>query len=111
MSKISLMHDLKPDRPDLSPALPAFLMLLPAMFYLSAAGAVGLGALFTVKTKQAQASEQREMDGVQDVGREITGIKAEQKIIDETFAKAREVEAWIDSTQPMMSVVTAVINS
>lgn len=111
MSKNNLMHDLKPDRPDLSPPLPAVMMLLPVLFYLSAVGAVGFGTLFTVKTKQAQADEQREMEGEQDVRRQITAIKAEQKVIDETHAKAKEVETWMDSTQPLMEVVTAVLNS
>jgi hypothetical protein len=111
MSKTSIMHDLKPERPDLSPPLPAILMVLPVLCYLSAAGAIGLGALFTVKTKQAQADEQREMDSEQDVRRQIMALKQEQKIIDETHLKAREVEAWMHSTQPLMEVVSAVINS
>ena len=38
-------------------------------------------------------------------------LKQEQKIIDETHAKAREVETWMHSTQPLMEVVSAVINS
>ena len=111
MNKTNLMHDLKPERPDLAPPLPAVMMVLPVLFYLSAAGAMGLGALFTVKTKQAQTDEQREMDGEQEVRRMIASLKQEQKVIDETHGKAREVEAWMDSTQPLMEVVTAVINS
>lgn len=111
MSKTNIMHDLKPDRPDLSPPLPAIMMVLPVLFYLAAVGSVGLGALFTVKTKQAQADEQREIDSEQDVRRQITATRAEQKIIDETHGRAREVESWIDSTQPMMDIVTAVVNS
>lgn len=111
MSKTNIMHDLKPDRPDLSPPLPAIMMVLPVLFYLAAVGSVGLGALFTVKTKQAQADEQREIDSEQDVRRQITATRAEQKVIDETHGRAREVESWIDSTQPMMDIVTAVVNS
>jgi hypothetical protein len=111
MSKSSIMHDLKPERPDLAPPLPSLLMVLPVLCYLSAIGAVGLGALFTIKTKQAQADEQRELDSEQDVRRQIMALKQEQKIIDETHLKAREVEAWMHSTQPLMEVVSAVINS
>jgi hypothetical protein len=111
MSKTNIMHDLKPDRPDLSPPLPAIMMVLPVLFYLAAVGSVGLGALFTVETKQAQADEQREIDSEQDVRRQITDTHAEQKVIDETHGRAREVESWIDSTQPMMDIVTAVVNS
>ena|SRR5687767_13034160 len=111
MNKTNLMHDLKPERPDLAPPLPTVMMVLPVLFYLSALGAMGLGALFTLKTKQAQTDEQREMDAEQDVRRMIASLKQEQKVIDETHAKAKEVEAWMDSTQPLMEVVTSVINS
>jgi|GEM_PF-1452373 len=111
MNKTNMMHDLKPERPELAPPLPAVMMVLPVLFYLSAAGAMGLGALFTVKTKQAQTDEQREMDGEQEVRRMIASLKQEQKVIDETHGKAREVEAWMDSTQPLMEIVSAVINS
>jgi hypothetical protein len=106
-----LMHDLKPERPDLSPPLPAILMVLPVLFYISSVGAIGLGALFTIKTNQAQKDEQRELDSEQDVKRQITALKQEQKIIDDTHAKAREVEQWMHSTEPLMDVVGAVINS
>lgn len=111
MSKTSIMHDLKPDRPDLAPPLPAILMVLPVLFYLSAAGSIGLGALFTVKTKQAQADEQREGDSEQDVRRQILALKQEQKIVEDAHIKAKEVEVWMHSTQPLMEVVGAVINS
>lgn len=111
MSKIILMHDLKPERPDLSPPLPAILMLLPVLFYLSAVGSVGFGALCLMKIKQAQADEQREIDGEQTAARMKTTILAEQKVIDDTQAKATEVESWMKSTQPLMEIVAAVVNS
>ena len=111
MSKITLMHDLKPDRPDLSPPLPAILMLLPVLFYLSAVGSVGFGALCLMKIKQAQADEQREIDGEQTATRMRTTLLAEQKVIDDTNMKAKEVETWMRSTKPLMEIVAAVVNS
>lgn len=110
MSK-PIMHDLKPERTDLAPPLPAVLMILPILVYVSALAAVGLGALFTVKAKQAQAEERTEQDAEQDVNRMITALVQEQKIIDDTNGKAKEVETWVDSTQPLMDVVVSVINS
>ena len=105
------MHDLKPERNDLAPPLPAVLMVLPILVYVAVVASVGLGALFTVKAKQAQAEERTEIDGEQEVNRATASIMADQKIIDDTSSKAREVESWIDSTQPLMDVVVAVINS
>ena len=108
MSKINLMHDLKPERPDLTPPLPAIMMVVPGLFYLSALATVGLGALFTIKARQAQAEEQREMEAEQSERRQIADIKSEQTTIDQTHTKAKEVVAWMESTQPMMDVVVAV---
>ncbi len=111
MSKTNTMHDLKPDRPDLAPPLPAVLMLLPVLFYLSAVGSVGFGALCLMKIKTAQADEQRENDGEQAAARIKTTLLTEQKAIDETHSKAKEVEGWMKSTQPLMEIVAAVVNS
>lgn len=111
MSKVKLMHDLKAERPDLAPPLPAILMVLPVMFYLSGVAALGLGVLFTVKTRQAQADEQTELDSEQNVRRMIVSLREEQRVIDEANNKGKEVEAWMDTTQPLMDVVSSVINS
>lgn len=111
MKQPSIMHDLKPERPDLTPPLPAIMMIVPCLFYLSAAATVGLGALFTIKTRQAQAEEQKEMEGEQDKRRQVAELKTQQALIDQTHAKAKEVVAWMDSTQPMMDVVAAIVGS
>lgn len=111
MNKLNLMHDLKPERPDLAPPLPVVMMLLPVLFYVSALGSVGFGAFALMKTKQAQAAEQQENDGEQNANRIKTALVAEQKLIDDTHAKAKEVEAWMKSTQPLMDIVAAVVNS
>lgn len=105
------MHDLKTERTELAPPLPAILMVLPVLFYIAAAGSIGLGALFTVKAKQAQADESRELDGEQELNRTIASLTQEQKQIEDTTTRAKEVETWIDSSQPLMDVVVAVINS
>jgi len=110
MSK-PIMHDLKPERTDLAPPLPAILMVLPVLFYVGTAATIGLGTLFTVKTKQAQASETREMEGEQEVNRKIATLVQQQKVIEETTSRATEVVSWISSTQPLGEVVAAVVNS
>ena len=107
----TVMHDLKPERPDLAPPLPAFLMVLPVLVYVAAIAAVGLGALFTVRAKQFQADERTESDAEQDVNRMVSALVLDQKTVDDANTKAREVIGWIGSTQPLMDVVVAVINS
>ena len=106
-----IMHDLKPDRPDLTPPLPSVAMAIPFLFYFAVSGSLALGAWFTLQTRKAQTLEQEEIAAEQDERRVIDGIKAEQKTIDDAYAKAREVETWVDSSQPLMSIVASVVNS
>ena len=67
--KSKTCHDLKTERSDVAPPLPAVASALPIAFYLACVGAVGLNLMFYLKTKdanekadefkQAEASEVR----------------------------------------------------
>jgi hypothetical protein len=111
MKKTPILHDLKNERPDLTPPLPSVMALLPFLFYAAVAGSTGLGALSVIKTKQAMAAEEdanfREQQEQSRTGLIQTGLAA----ITEEQNRAKEVETWIQSTRPMMSMITAVINS
>jgi hypothetical protein len=111
MNKTNLMHDLKPERPDLTPPLPAVMMVVPVLFYLSSVASIGLGALFTIKARQAKAQEQQELAATQDEQRKTGETRSEFQIIEQTNNKAKEVISWMESTQPLMDVVSAVVNS
>ena len=56
MKKPHVLHDLKNERADLAPPLPAFLALLPFLFYGAVVGSVGLSAMSVLATKQAIAA-------------------------------------------------------
>ncbi len=111
MKKPHVLHDLKNERADLTPPLPAILALLPFLFYGAVIGSVGLGAMSMIATKQAIAAEetarvreQEEQAQSAMIQTELTGITNEQ-------SRAKEVETWVKSTQPLMTMITSVINS
>jgi hypothetical protein len=111
MKKPQVLHDLKNERADLTPPLPAILALLPFLFYGAVIGSVGLGAMSMIATKQAIAAEETARVREQEeqaqsalIQTELTGITNEQ-------SRAKEVETWVKSTQPLMTMITSVINS
>lgn len=111
MKKPLVIHDLKNDRPDLTPPLPAIMTVLPFLFYGAVVGSIALAALSIMATKKAIAAEEdftiREHQEQSQTGliqTELTSITDEQN-------RAKEVESWVRSTQPLMAMVTGVINS
>ena len=111
MKKPLIIHDLKNDRSDLTPPLPAIMTVLPFLFYGAVVGSIALSALSIMATKKAIAAEEdftiREHQEQSQTGliqTELTSITDEQN-------RAKEVETWVRSTQPLMAMVTGVINS
>ena len=111
MKKPLIIHDLKNDRSDLTPPLPAIMTVLPFLFYGAVVGSIALSALSIMATKKAIAAEeeftireQQEQSQTGLIQTELTSITDEQN-------RAKEVETWVRSTQPLMAMVTGVINS
>ena len=111
MKKPLVIHDLKNDRPDLTPPLPAFMTVLPFLFYGAVIGSIALASLSVMATKQAISAEEDYTSREQQEQSQTALIQTELAAITEEQNRAREVESWIRSTQPLMSMVTSVINS
>ena len=111
MNKPTVIHDLKNDRPDLTPPLPALMTVLPFLFYGAVAGSIALAALSMLATKNAIAAEELAVISEQQEQTQTNHIQTELAAITDEQNRAKEVESWIRSTQPLMTMVTSVINS
>lgn len=111
MKKPTILHDLKNERPDLAPPLPAVMMLLPVLFFTSVVGSIVLGAFSVLATKKAIAAEETALALEQDENSQSASIQSELTAINDEQSRAKEVEAWVRSTQPIMTMMTSVINS
>lgn len=111
MKKPAVLPDLKNERPDLTPPLPAIMALLPVLFYLAVLGSVGLGALSIIATKKAIAAEEAALAREQEENAQLSMIQTELAGITDEQNRAKEVEAWVASTTPLMTMITSVINS
>ena len=111
MKKPLVIHDLKNDRADLSPPLPAIMTVLPFLFYGAVVGSIALGTLSVMATKKAISEEEDYTIREQQEQTQTGLIQTEMTAITDEQNRAKEVETWIRSTQPLMAMVTSVINS
>lgn len=111
MKKPSVIHDLKNERPDLTPPLPGIMAVLPVLFYTAVLGSAGLAALSMVATKKAIAAEEAALAADLQEQSLITLAQGELAAINTELAKAKEIEGWVQSTSPLMTMVTSIINS
>lgn len=111
MKKPSVLHDLKNDRPDLTPPLPGVMAVLPILFYAALIGCTALGALSVMRTKKAVAAEEASTAQEQEEQAMTARTQTELTAITDEQARAREVELWVKSTSPLMNMITSVINS
>ncbi len=105
------MHDLKPDRVDLSAPLPPIMMAIPALFIGSVLAAGGLGTWFTIKKTQAQEGERRQQSITAEVNQKVTQVNAQYKDLEIKELAAQDVIKWVQSTQPVMDIVATVVSS
>ena len=111
MKKPLVIHDLKNDRADLSPPLPSIMTVLPFLFYGAVVGSIALGTLSVMATKKAISEEEDYTIREQQEQTQTGLIQTEMTAITDEQNRAKEVETWIRSTQPLMAMVTSVINS
>lgn len=111
MKKPTVIHDLKNERADLTPPLPGVMAVLPFLFYAAIIGSLGLGTLSVIATKKAIEAEESALAREQEENAQSQLIQAELAAITDEQNRAKEVDAWVKSTKPLMAVITSVINS
>lgn len=110
MSK-PIFHDLKQDRPDLSPPLPPVLMALPVLTCLTLVGSLGLGGYFMWEKQKAEkeTAELTAQAATEDAESLKLGVML--KDIHEESARAKEVAEWMKWTRPLSYQLAAITTS
>ena len=107
----AIMHDLKPDRADLTPPLPAVLMAAPILFIVSVLATGGLSAWYTMEKKQAQQREAAARGRQAEFTASGKKLDEDTKEIEDQHTKAKDVQKWIASTHSLMDIVTNILTS
>ncbi|MGK0184598.1 MAG: hypothetical protein ACI9R3_000371 [Verrucomicrobiales bacterium] len=110
MSK-RVCHDLKTERTDVLPPLPAVARILPVGFYLGIVGAAALSAFFYWQLQQAESSkaeflakEQTEKADEANITKKMAAIEVETK-------KAEEVREWVNGAKGIQLLVAQIARS
>lgn len=110
-NKSKVCHDLKTERLDVAPPLPAVASALPIAFFLGCIAAVGLNVMFWLQAKDAnekrdgftaKAASEARLQGETVAQRE--SLKKEEK-------RAKDVLAWVNGSRSFQPVVVSLANS
>lgn len=105
------IEDLKTERPDVAPSLPAYFRLLPILFYLTLVGGLALTAFFLVLLRNASASEAHWKSETARLKQDLVQVQAGREAIERQARRASEVVAWVDGARSLQPLVVGLIRS
>jgi len=110
-TKSTVCHDLKTERSDVAPPLPAVASALPIAFYLSCIGAIGLNFLFWSQTKEADSKRDDSKRAEATEIRLRGEIVANQDALNKEEQRANDVLDWINGSRSFQPLIVAIATS
>ncbi|MEZ5328362.1 MAG: hypothetical protein R3F19_25245 [Verrucomicrobiales bacterium] len=110
MSK-HICHDLKTERTDVLPPLPAVARILPIGFYLGIVGAISLSAFFSWQLRQAETEKAEWLAKEQTEKADQENIIKKMKAVDAETKRAEEVRRWVNSSKGIQLLVAQIARS
>ncbi|MGI9241065.1 MAG: hypothetical protein ACR2RV_09695 [Verrucomicrobiales bacterium] len=107
-TKSNICHDLKTERSDVAPPLPAVASALPIAFYLACVGAIGLNILFWSQTKEANNKRDDYLRAEATEIRLQGEIVANQEALNKEEQRANDVLDWIDGSRSFQPLIVAI---
>jgi hypothetical protein len=105
------IDDLKTERPDITPPLPATLRLVPILFYLVVLGGIVLSGLFLVILRNAAAAEQQWKAQAAERTQRLNEVQAERRSLEGQAHRASDVVAWVEGARSLQPLVLGIIRS
>ncbi len=107
----AIVHDLKSERPDVSPPLPASLRLVPILFYVTVVG-IGLLTLFLLTRINAAHTDLAYWKEEAEKGKgQLQQVQALRTSLDGSARRAAEVVSWVDGSRPMHPLILTITRS
>jgi hypothetical protein len=105
------VDDLKTERPDITPPLPATLRLVPILFYVVVLGGIVLSSLFLVVLRNAAADEQRWKAETAERTQRLNEVEAERRSLEGQAHRASDIVAWVEGARSLQPLVVEIIRS
>lgn len=100
-----ILDDLKTERPDITPPLPAILRLVPLMFYLSLVGCILLVGLFAFRLKAVSASREQFLEAEKNSKSGLQQTRTQVEALDGRAKRANDLLTWTDSARPLQPIL------
>lgn len=106
-----VVHDLKTERPDVAPPLPATMRAIPLAFYLSALACVVLSAVFMLQLVKARTERDDWKSRATAAQTELTATKASRAALESEAKRASDFLAWVEGSRMVQPLVATIARS
>jgi len=104
-----LIDDLKTERPNVTPPLPAYLRLVPILFYGAVLGGIVLSGLFLVVLRNATATEQQWKAEAAETTRQLAEVQAARGMLESQARRAGDIVAWVEGARSLQPLLVGII--
>jgi hypothetical protein len=106
-----IIDDLKTERPDVAPPLPAYMRLVPILFYAAIGGGILLSAFFLFVLRSAADAQQQWKLQTADYQKSVAEVDAGRTSIEQQARRASDVVAWAEGSRNLEPLVVSIIRS
>jgi hypothetical protein len=106
-----LIDDLKTERADVTPSLPAYLRLVPILFYAVVLGGILLSGFFLFLLRNAAASQEQWKSDSAGSKQALTEVQARRNSIERQVRRAGDVVTWVEGARNLQPLIVALIRS
>ena len=106
-----IIDDLKTERPDIAPGLPAYLRLVPILFYATILGGILLSGFFLLVLRNASTAEAEWKAEIARRNQELADVKSGRAAVERQTRRATDVVAWVEGSRNLQPLVVSMIRS
>jgi len=105
------LHDVKSERPDVTPPLPGALRIVPIIFYLGIVGAVVATGLLLFRLSEAKTQLTYYTTVVNATNKELAEVGKQRSSVEAEARRASDVSEWIAGTRQVQPLLVNINRS
>lgn len=106
-----VLHDLKTERGDIAPPLPAYLRIVPIAFYLGVVACIALSATFAFQLIRARAELAQWQLRTAQAKEQLTSVQADRTKLESSAKRASDFVSWIEGSRALQPLAVAIARS
>jgi len=105
------IDDFKTDRKGVSPPLPAYLRIVPILFYLSILASIMLNGIFIIRYGQAGRGLEEATARNRQIQTDLQATKDQRKDLEDQAKRASDIVSWVDAARPLQPLIVEIARS